>query len=90
MTDRGGQSPTVGIIESSSTLCLGIVGSWACSRRVKSELRRISDLDIYRAANPLIDQRGEDASIRATELADDSFEAGDTEGAGISRGTDLP
>jgi hypothetical protein len=71
-------------------LCIGIVGSRACSRRVKSEHRRISDLDIYRAANPLIDQRGEDASIRATERADDLLEAGDTEGAGIWRETDLP
>ena len=66
-------------------MCLGIVGSWARSRRVKSELRRISDPNIYRTANLLIDQRGEDASIRATERADDLLEAGDTEGAAIWR-----
>jgi hypothetical protein len=45
----------------------------------------IPELDIYRAAKLLIDQHGEDASIRIAERADELLEAGDTEGAAIWR-----
>jgi hypothetical protein len=45
----------------------------------------IPDLDIYRAAKLLIDQHGQDATIRAAERADELLEGGDTEGAAIWR-----
>lgn len=45
----------------------------------------IPDLDIYRAAKLLVDQHGQDATIRAAERADELLEAGDTEGAAIWR-----
>jgi hypothetical protein len=37
----------------------------------------IPDLDIYRAAKLLIDQHGEEATIRAAERADELLETGD-------------
>ncbi len=40
----------------------------------------ISDLDIYRAAKPLIDHHGEDAPIFAAMQADKRAAAGDMEG----------
>ena len=39
-----------------------------------------SDLDIYRTANVLIKQHGEDAPIHAAMRADELLEAGDLEG----------
>ncbi len=39
-----------------------------------------SDLDIYRAAQALIDQHGDDAPIHAAMRADELAEAGDMEG----------
>ncbi len=39
-----------------------------------------SDLDIYRSANELIKQHGEDAPIHAAMRADELMEAGDMEG----------
>ncbi len=39
-----------------------------------------SDLDIYRSANELIKQHGEDAPIHAAMRADKLMEAGDMEG----------
>ena len=39
-----------------------------------------SDLDIYRSANALINQHGEDAPIHAAMRADELLEAGDMEG----------
>ena len=48
---------------------------------VPAKLPMIPDLDIYRAAKLLVDQHGEDAPIRAAELADEMLEAGDIEGA---------
>ncbi len=39
-----------------------------------------SDLDVYRAANELIEQHGEDAPIHAAMRADELMEAGDMEG----------
>ncbi len=39
-----------------------------------------SDLDIYRTANVLIKQHGEDAPIHAAMRADAMLEAGDLEG----------
>jgi hypothetical protein len=38
------------------------------------------DLDIYRAANALIDHHGEEAAIHAAMRADELMEAGDMEG----------
>ncbi len=42
-----------------------------------------SDLDMYRSANELIKQYGEDAPIRATMRADQLMEAGDMEGRAV-------
>ena len=42
-----------------------------------------ADLDIYRAANELIKQHGEDAPIHAAMRADKLMEAGDMEGKAV-------
>ncbi len=42
-----------------------------------------SDLDIYRSANELIKQHGEDAPIHAAQRADELLEAGDMEGKAV-------
>ena len=42
-----------------------------------------SDLDIYRSANELIKQHGEDAPIHAAMRADELMETGDMEGAAV-------
>ena len=42
-----------------------------------------SDLDIYRTANELIKQHGEDAQIHAAMRADELLEAGDMEGKAV-------
>ncbi len=42
-----------------------------------------SDLDIYRSANELIEQHGEDAPIHAAMRADELMEAGDMEGVAV-------
>ncbi len=42
-----------------------------------------SDLDIYRSANELIEQHGEDAPIHAAMRADELMEAGDMEGRAV-------
>ena len=39
-----------------------------------------SDLDIYRAANELIEQHGDDAPIRAAMRADAMLQKGDVDG----------
>jgi len=41
-----------------------------------------SNLDIYRAANGLIKQLGEDATIHAAMRADELLEVGDLDGQG--------
>ena len=41
------------------------------------------DLDIYRSAKLLIDQRGEDAPIFAAQQADRCLEAGDLDGKAV-------
>ena len=41
------------------------------------------DLDIYRAANLLIERHGEDAPIRAAMQADEMLEGGDMEGVAM-------
>jgi hypothetical protein len=43
------------------------------------------DLDIYRAANSLIDHRGEEAEIHAAMRADELMEVGDYEGCVVWR-----
>ena len=40
----------------------------------------VSDLDIYRAANLLVTQHGQDAPIQAAMRADAMLEAGDLDG----------
>jgi hypothetical protein len=45
----------------------------------------ISDPDIFRAAELLIDQHGDDAPIRASERAEELLTAGDAEGAVVWR-----
>ena len=42
-----------------------------------------SDLDIYRAANELVKQHGEDAPIHAAMRADELMEAGDMDGQAV-------
>ena len=42
-----------------------------------------SDLDIYRSANELIKQHGEDAPILAAMRADERLAAGDMEGEAV-------
>ena len=42
-----------------------------------------SDLDIYRAANELINQHGEDAPIHAAMRTDELMEAGDMDGKAV-------
>ena len=42
-----------------------------------------SDLDIYRAANVLIQKHGEDAPILAAMRADELMETGDMEGEAV-------
>ncbi len=43
----------------------------------------IPDLDIYRSANLLVKQHGEDAPIEAAMRADATLEAGDLDGYGV-------
>ena len=43
----------------------------------------VSDLDIFRAANVLIRQHGEDAALEAAQRADGTLEKGDMEGAAV-------
>ncbi len=42
-----------------------------------------SDLDIYRSANELIKQHGEDAPLHAAMRADELMEAGDMDGRAV-------
>ena len=42
-----------------------------------------SDLDIYRAANELIEQHGKDAPIRAAMRHDELLERGDLDGCAV-------
>ena len=46
-----------------------------------------SDLDIYRSANELIEQHGEDAPIHAAMRADERLAAGDMEGRRCGSGS---
>ncbi len=46
-----------------------------------------SDLDVYRSANELIKQHGEDAPIHAAMRADELMGAGDMEGRPLGRGS---
>ncbi len=43
----------------------------------------IPDLDIYRSANLLVEQHGEDAPLEAAMRADQMLEAGDMEGFAV-------
>ncbi len=43
----------------------------------------VDDLDIYRSANELIEQHGDDAPIEAAMRADELMEAGDMEGEAV-------
>ncbi len=43
----------------------------------------VDDLDIYRSANELIEQHGEDALIHAAMRADELMEAGDMDGEAV-------
>ncbi len=44
-----------------------------------------SDLDIFRSANVLIREHGEDAALEAAQRADAMLEKGDMEGAAVWR-----
>ena len=43
----------------------------------------ITDLDIYRSANVLIHEHGEDAALEAAQRADAMLERGDMEGCAV-------
>jgi hypothetical protein len=43
----------------------------------------VSDTDIYRSANELVKQHGEDAPIEAAMKADEMLEAGDLDGKNV-------
>ena len=43
----------------------------------------IPDLDIYRSANTLVKQHGQDAPIHAAMRADELLEAGDLDGCAV-------
>ncbi len=43
----------------------------------------VDDLDIYRSANELIEQHGDDAPIEAAMRADELTEAGDMDGRAV-------
>ena len=43
----------------------------------------VTDKDIYRSANELIEQHGEDAPIHAAMRADELMDAGDMEGEAV-------
>ncbi len=43
----------------------------------------VDDLDIYRAANELIDQHGDEAPVHATLKADAMLETGDMDGRAV-------
>ena len=43
----------------------------------------VTDKDIYRSANELIEQHGEDASLHAAMRADELMDAGDMEGRAV-------
>ncbi len=45
----------------------------------------IPDLDIYRSANVLLKQHGQDAPIHAAMRADELLEAGDLDGVAVWR-----
>ncbi len=44
-----------------------------------------SDIDVYRSANLLIDQHGDEAPIHAAMQADAMLDAGDLDGAAVWR-----
>ncbi len=46
-------------------------------------MRVVSDLDIFRSANLLVKQHGEDAPIQAAMGADAMLEAGDLDGLAV-------
>jgi hypothetical protein len=50
-----------------------------------SEETMIPDLDIYRSAQVLVTQHGQDAPIEAAMRADAMLEAGDLDGYGVWR-----
>jgi hypothetical protein len=45
----------------------------------------MDDLDIWRAAKPLVDQHGDDAPLRAVLRADELLEGGDVTGHAVWR-----
>ena len=45
----------------------------------------VSDLDIYRSANLLVDQHGDEAPIHAAMRADEMLDNGDLDGAAVWR-----
>ncbi len=50
-----------------------------------TETVTVSDLDIYRAANVLIEQHGADAPVEAAMRVDAMLEAGDLDGRAVWR-----
>ncbi len=77
----------IGLLLALAGLGLGIavmVVVWVVVNRGFDTRRlMVDDLDIYRAANELIEQHGEDAPILAAMQADELMEAGDMDGRAV-------
>ncbi len=77
----------IGLLLALAGLGLGIavlVVVWVVVHRDFGARRlMVDDLDIYRSANELIEQHGEDAPIRAAMRADELMETGDMEGRAV-------
>ncbi len=77
----------IGLLFALAGLGLGIVVLvvvWVVVNRGFDTRRlMVDDLDIYRSANELIEQHGEDAPIRAAMRADELMETGDMEGRAV-------
>ncbi len=77
----------IGLLLALAGLGLGIavlVVVWVVVHRDYGARRLIvDDLDIYRSANELIEQRGEDAPIHAAMRADELMDTGDMDGRAV-------
>ncbi len=60
-------------------------GSLNGTRQTSIIMRLVSDLDIYRSANVLVKQHGQDAPIHAAMRADELLEAGNLDGSAVWR-----
>jgi hypothetical protein len=85
---RSGGTPTlIGLLLALAGFALGIavlVVVWVVVHRDFGARRlMVDDMDIYRSANELIEQHGEDAPIEAAMRADELAADGDMEGRAV-------